>query len=239
MLPQLSVTVQVFVTEYVQPDAKTSGPIVPVAIKPEVQLSVTLAVPKAEDMLAAVGLHTTAFAAVSVITGACVSLVNVIICVVVPVLPQLSVTVQLFVTDQVQPEPVSAPTVPVAVNPVLQLSVTLADPKAASISVCVGLQGRVAGGAMVITGATVSLLKVSVWKTGIAVLPQESVTFQVRVIDRVQEPVSAPVEKVATNVCPQLSVTVAVPKAAAIWAEVGLQPSAAAAGTVITGLVVS
>ena len=66
-----------------------------------------------------------------VITGASVSLVKVIVCVVVPVLPHASVTVQVLMIERSQPVPVSAPSVKVAVRPVEQLSVTDAVPKAA------------------------------------------------------------------------------------------------------------
>jgi hypothetical protein len=77
----------------------------------------------------------------------------------VPVLPQLSVTVQLLVVEKVQPDPVSDPTVPVALSPLEQLSVTEAEPKAAAICPDVGLQvGIVPAAVSVITGAIVSLV---------------------------------------------------------------------------------
>jgi hypothetical protein len=66
-----------------------------------------------------------------VITGASVSLVKVIVCVAVPVLPHASVTVHVLIIERSQPVPVSAPSVKVAVRPVEQLSVTDAVPKAA------------------------------------------------------------------------------------------------------------
>src|SRR5206468_10372166 len=72
-----SVTVQFFVTETLHP-VTTSGCIVPVAVRPVEQLSLTLAVPNAAATSAAVPLHATAAAAVSVITGAVLSLVKVI-----------------------------------------------------------------------------------------------------------------------------------------------------------------
>ena len=67
-------------------------------------------------------------------------------------LPQASVTVHDFTTDLVQPVPVGAPTVPVAVKPVLQLSVTDAPPNAAAICAVVGLQPSPVAGASVMTG---------------------------------------------------------------------------------------
>ena len=73
-----------------------------------------------------------------------------------PVFPQASVTVQFLVVENVQPEPVSAASVPVAVRPVEQLSLTVAVPKAAVISVAVGLQPNVPGAVKVINGISVS-----------------------------------------------------------------------------------
>ena len=77
---------------------------------------------------------------------------------VVPMLPQASVTVQFLVVENVQPEPVSVASVPVAVRPVEQLSLTVAAPKAAVISAGVGLQPNVPAGVNVITGSCVSLV---------------------------------------------------------------------------------
>ena len=70
--------------------------------------------------------------------------------------PQASVTVQFLVVEKVQPEPVSAASVPVAVKPMEQLSLTVAVPKAAVISAAVGLQSTVPAGVKVITGSSVS-----------------------------------------------------------------------------------
>jgi hypothetical protein len=97
------------------------------------QLSVTVAAPKAAAIWAVVGLQGRADEAANVITGLWVSRVKLTDCVAVCVLPHASVTAQVLVTVFVQPVPVSAPVVPVAVKPVLQLSVTLAVPKTASI----------------------------------------------------------------------------------------------------------
>ena len=71
-------------------------------------------------------------------------------------LPQVSVTVQFLVVENVHPEPVSAASVPVAVRPVEQLSLTVAVPKAAVISAGVGLQSTVFAGVKVMTGSSVS-----------------------------------------------------------------------------------
>ena len=71
-------------------------------------------------------------------------------------LPQASVTVQFLVVENVQPEPVSVASVPIAVRPVEQLSLTVAVPKAAVISAGVGLQSTVPAGVKSITGSSVS-----------------------------------------------------------------------------------
>ncbi|MNR54232.1 hypothetical protein D3C85_1743820 [compost metagenome] len=55
-----------------------------------------------------------------------------------------------------QPEPVSAASVPIAIKPVEQLSLTLAVPKAAVISAAVGLQPNVPAVVNVICGSSVS-----------------------------------------------------------------------------------
>jgi len=147
----------------VHPLTALSAPTVPVAVSPVLQLSVTVAAPKAALICAGVGLHGTEDAAANAIVGACVSLVKVTVCVAVPTFPHASVVVQVFVTVRVHPAPVSAPTVPVAVRPVLQLSVTLAtEPKAFAISVAVGLHGTAVAAFNVITGAVKSLVKVMV-----------------------------------------------------------------------------
>jgi hypothetical protein len=161
VFPHASVTVHVFVTEKVHP-LPVSAPRVPVAVNPLLQLSVTLAVPNAPLICPAVGLQGKVPAGVRVIIGACVSLVNIIVCVAVPVLPQASVTVHVFVTEKVHPLPVSAPCVPVAVSPAEQLSVTVAVPNAPDICPGVGLHGTIPAGVNVITGLVVSLVKVKV-----------------------------------------------------------------------------
>jgi hypothetical protein len=91
-------------------------------------------------------------------TGFWVSLLYVTVCVAVAEFPQLSVTVQVLVEEKVHPEPVSAPTVPVAVRFVLQLSVTDAVPKAAAISATVGLHTTLPADVSVIIGAWVSFV---------------------------------------------------------------------------------
>ena len=107
-MPHASVTVQLFVAVKLQPVPRTSAAIVPVATNPVEQLSVTDAVPKAALICVCVGLHTTAVTDPNVITGACISLVKVTVCDVVPILPHASVTVHVLITEREQPDPVSA-----------------------------------------------------------------------------------------------------------------------------------
>jgi hypothetical protein len=70
----------------------------------------------------------------------------------VPVLPQLSVTVHVFVVENVHPLPDSEPTVPEAISPDEQLSLTEAVPNAAAICELVGLQPRADEAVIEITG---------------------------------------------------------------------------------------
>src|SRR5439155_3221082 len=150
-----------------------------------------------------------------------------------------SVAVQVLVMERSQPVPVSAPSVKVAVRPVAQLSLTEAVPKAAVICADVGFLFIHVALPILITGASVSLVKVIVCVC-VPVLPHASVAVQVLVMERSQPvPVSAPSVKVAVRPVAQLSLTEAVPKAAVICAAVGLQVTAVEAVTVITGASVS
>lgn len=88
--------------------------------------------------------------------GPCVSLVKLTVCEAVALLPQESVTVHVLVTVLIQPVPCSAPSLKVAVNPVVQLSVTVAVPNAASIADGAGLQPGEPAAVNVITGLVVS-----------------------------------------------------------------------------------
>jgi hypothetical protein len=134
-------------------------PTVPVAIKLVLQLSVTVAAPKAALISAGVGLQGTVVAAARVITGFSVSRLNVSVCVTgVAAFPHESVAFQVRVMVLVQPVPCSAPSVNVAVNPVVQLSVTEAVPNAASMAEAVGLHPTPAGAVTVITGGWLSAM---------------------------------------------------------------------------------
>ena len=159
-----------------------SAPSTKDAVNPVEQLSLTVAVPNAAAISDEVGLQFTGVDAVTIIVGACVSLVNVMVCEVVAVLPQPSVAVQVLVTEWVQLVPVSAPSTNVAVNPIEQLSLTVAVPNAAAISDEVGLQLTGVDAVTVMVGACVSLVKLIVCEV-VAVLLHASVAVQVLVTE--------------------------------------------------------
>ena len=75
-------------------------------------------------------------------------------------------------TLRLQPVPCSAPRVALATKPLLQLSLTEAEPNAAAICASVGLQGSAEASANVITGGVLSMrvLYWTLWS------PQSSVT---------------------------------------------------------------
>src|ERR1043166_2734723 len=89
-------------------------------------------------------------------------------------------------------------------------------------------------------GAVVSAVQVAVRETVVAALPQASVPFHVRVCERAQ-PVLLTVLSVKFGAPTlQLSVALALPRAASISAAVGLQPKAPFPGVpvaVITGAI--
>ena len=122
----------------------------------------------------------------------------------VSALLQLSRTVQVRVTEKLQPLPDSGPSLKVATRPEAQLSVTLAVPKAALISAAVGLQLTADGGLSVITGAVVSATVIS-WVT-VEILPQLSVSVQVRVMMAGQLPDGAESVPITDPGASQLSV---------------------------------
>ena len=120
-------------------------------------------------------------------TGFCVSEVQVTVREAVPVFPQLSFTVHVLVCDFVHPDPVTKPVDGVGVAVIPQLSVAVAVPRAASICAAVGLHAKVkVVPVAVITGGMESLVQVTALLTGIAALPQLSVTFHVLVRVNVQ-----------------------------------------------------
>ena len=70
--------------------------------------------------------------------------------------------VQVRVTDTVQPATLSAPSVNIGIRPVVQLSETDAEPNAALTSAVVGLHPNDDVEVRMITGASVSRVKVMV-----------------------------------------------------------------------------
>ena len=107
----------------------------------------------------------------------------------------------------------------------LQLSLAVAVPSASSIVAELGLHPRVNVLPLaVITGAIKSSFHVTVRLTGVAELPHASDTFHVLVCERKHGfPVTAVIEGVGDPTL-QLSEAVAVPSAASIAADDGLQP---------------
>src|SRR5205085_4083271 len=98
-----------------------------------------------------------------------------------------------------------------------QLSLALAEPRAASMSAALGLQPSVVVVPVAeMTGGSVSAVQVTVRETGSAALPQASVAVQVRVCERMQ-PFMVMVLSEALGVTePQPSLAEAVPSAASI-----------------------
>src|SRR5947207_304960 len=124
-------------------------------------------------------------------------------------------------------------------RPLLQLSLTEAEPKAAATSAAVGLQPSDVAAASVITGGVVSSVQVTV-RVAVPVLPQASVELKVRVCERVQPLLLTALSEADTVTGPQLSVAVALPRAASLAAAVGLQPRVKVVPVAVTtGLVVS
>jgi hypothetical protein len=140
-------------------------------------------------------------------------------------LPQASVAVQVLVCEREQPVITTVPVLAAGVTGP-QLSVAVAVPSAASMAAAVGLQASVkVVPVAVITGASESRVQVTVLDTDAATLPQASVAVQVLVCEREQPVITTEPVLAAGVTGPQLSVAVAVPRAASMAAAIGLQPS--------------
>ena len=133
----------------------------------------------------------------------------------------------------------TAPSLVVTVG-VPQASVAVAVPSAASIAADVGLQfSVVAAPVAVMVGAVISSAQVAVLDA-VAVLPQPSVAVNVLVWLRPHPLLTTAPSPVVTVGVPQASVPVAVPSAASIAADVGLQLSVVAVPVaVMVGAVIS
>src|SRR5438445_144969 len=143
---------------------------------PTLQLSVAVAVPRAPLMSAAEGLQPRASVVpVAVITGACVSTVQVTVRETDAAgLPHASLTFQVRVCERPHPLLVTALSLAVGV-PTLQLSVAVAVPRAPLMSAAEGLQPRAKVVPLAeITGAVLSTVQVTVRETGVAALPRAS-----------------------------------------------------------------
>jgi hypothetical protein len=222
-LPQASVALKVLVCVRVHPlkvtfpsKKETTGVL---------QLSVAEAVPSAALICAAEGLQP-AFNVVpeAVIMGAVISTIQVMVREVAETFPHPSVAVKVLVCVRLHPLRMILPSLNDTTG-VPQLSVAEAVPSAALICVAVGLQPafNVVPEAVII-GAIVSTTQVMV-RDMPETFPQASVAVKVLVCVRLQPlEITFPSLKDTTGE-PQLSVAEAVPSAALIWAEEGLQPT--------------
>jgi len=131
---------------------------------------------------------------------------------------------KVLTCEKAQPLEVTAPSVNVTIG-VLQAAVAVADPRAALISEAEGLQPRVTkAGVIIIVGGLGALSHVTVLDI-VAELPQPSMAVNILVCEEEQLLVdTAPSVNVIVAVL-QPSVADAVPRAAEIADEVGLQPS--------------
>jgi hypothetical protein len=195
---------------------------------PTAQLSAAVAVPSAASISAPVGLHpNTNVVPVAVINGASESTVQVTVRETeIAGFPQASLTLKVLVCEKRQGPPVTRPSDGMGV-PTAQLSAAVAVPRAESIAAPDGLHPNAnVVPVAVITGTSESTVQVTVRDTGIAGLPQSSLTLNVLVCEKRHGP-PVTISSVGTGVpTEQLSDAVAVPSAASISAPVGLHPSA-------------
>jgi hypothetical protein len=156
-----------------------------------------------------------------VITGGFLSATHVMVLEVVAVLPQASLAVNVLVCDALQVVVDIVPSIAVIVA-VLQPSVAVAVPRAASISEAEGLQPRVVVVPLaVMDGPLRSRIHVTV-EEAVAELPQPSEAVKVLVCDAEQEVVTTgPSETITAGVL-QAAVAVAEPKAALISEAEGI-----------------
>jgi hypothetical protein len=206
----------------------------------EPQLSVAEAVPSAALIWAAEGLQP-AFNVVpeAVISGAVVSITQVMVLEVPEIFPQASVEEKVLVCVRLQPLEMTFPSLN-DTNGVPQLSVAEAVPSAALIWAAEGLQPAFSvEPEAVISGAVVSITQVMVLEVP-DTLPQASEAVKVLVWVRLHPLRMTFPSLNDINGVPQLSVAEAVPSAALICAAVGLQPAFnVVPEAVISGTIVS
>ena len=193
------------------------------------QAAVAVADPSAAVIADEVGLQPRVTkAGVIIMVGALGALSQLTVLVMVAVLPQPSTAVNILVCEEEQLLVDTAPSVNVIVA-VLHASVADAEPSAAEIADEVGLQpSGTSAYDPVNAGGIRSLVQVTVLVM-VAVLPQASTAVNILVLEDEQLDVDiAPSVNVTVAVL-HASVAVAVPSAAEIADEVGLQPSASSA----------
>jgi hypothetical protein len=222
--PQASLTLKVLVCEKRQGPPVTR-PSVGIGV-PTAQLSAAVAVPSAASISAPDGLHpNTNVVPVAVITGPSESIDQVTVRNTdIAGFPHASVTLNVLVCET-RHTPAIMPSAEMGV-PTAQLSVAVAVPSAESMAAADGLHPNVTVVPVaVITGASESTVQVTVRETGIAGLPQSSLSFNVLVCEKRQGP---PITRPSVGIglpTAQLSAAVAVPSAASISAPVGLHPN--------------
>jgi len=193
------------------------------------QAAVAVADPSAAVIADEVGLQPRVTkAGVIIMVGALGALSQLTVLVMVAVLPQPSTAVNILVCEEEQLLVDTAPSVNVIVA-VLHASVADAEPSAAEIADEVGLQpSGTSAYDPVNAGGIRSLVQVTVLVM-VAVLPQASTAVNILVLEDEQLDVDiAPSVNVTVAVL-HASVAVAVPSAAEIADEVGLQPRVSSA----------
>jgi hypothetical protein len=202
------------------------------------QAAVAVADPRAAVISAAEGLQASVTeAGIIIMVGALGALSQLTVLEVVAELPQPSTAVNILVCEEEQEVVVIVPSVALTLT-VLQASVAVAVPKAASICAAVGLQPRdVAVPVAVITGGTRSLVQVIVLEV-VAELPQPSTAVNILVCKDEQLDVTTAASVNVTVAVLHPSLAVAVPSAASISEASGLQPRVVTVPVaVITGAV--
>ena len=231
VLPQASIAVNVLTCERSQPLLVTVPSLDDTVGTPHA--SDADAVPSAAFISAADGLHPSVVVVPPVvITGAVMSAIHVIVLTAVAVLPQPSIAVHVLVCEALHVVVDIAPSIAVIVV-VLQPSVAVAEPRAASISEEEGLQPRVVVVPLaVMDGPLRSRIHVTVVEA-VAELPQPSEAENVLVCEALHEVVViGPSETITAGVL-HAAVAVAEPRAAVISEADGLQPSVATAPVII------
>jgi hypothetical protein len=222
LLPQPSLAVNVLVWEAVQLLVE-AGPSVNVTDGVP-QAAVAVAEPRAALISEAEGLQPrVGVTPVIIIVGGFGAKIQVTVLELVALLPQSSMAVNVLVCDAEHEVVATTPSVN-DTEEVPQPSEAVALPRAASISEAVGLHpSEVVVPVAVITGGVRSAVHVTVLDV-VAVLPQSSMAVNVLVCEAEHEELATAPSVNETEVVPQPSEAVAVPRAALISEAVGLHP---------------